>query len=88
MKGITRLKRVDILRKTIEIYNISAEDIKIYIASKIDDIYVLQTKNPKVRLYKINPRSEEKLVILEVYSHFKELFKEKQVDSVLLKYQD
>ena len=34
----------------------------------------------------MNPRSEEKLVILEAYSHFKELFKEKQVDSVLLEY--
>ena len=51
-------------------------------------MYVLWIKNLNVRLYKINLRSEEKLVIPEAYSHFKELFKEKQVDSVLLEYQD
>ena len=49
-------------------------------------MYVLQTKNLKVRLYKINFRPEKKLVIFEAYSHFKELFEEKQVDSVLLEY--
>ena len=49
-------------------------------------MYVLQTKNLKIRLYKINPRSEKKLVIFETYSHFKELFKKKQVDNALLKY--
>ena len=62
--------------------------MKVYIAFKTDNIHVLWTKNLEVRLYKINPRSEEKLVILEAYSHFKELFKEEQVDNVLLKYQD
>ena len=36
----------------------------------------------------MNPRPEKKLVIPETYSYFKELFKEKQVDSVLLEYQD
>ena len=36
----------------------------------------------------MNPRPEKKLVIFEVYSHFKELFKEEQVDNVLLKYQN
>ena len=36
----------------------------------------------------MNPRPEEKPVIPEVYSFFKELFKEKQVGSALLKYQD
>ena len=40
-------------------------------------MYVLQTKNPKVRLYRINPRSKKILVIFETYSYFKELFKEK-----------
>ena len=69
--------RVDTSRKTIEIYSISAEDIKAYIASKTDNMHVLWIKNPKVRLYKINFRSEEKLVIFEAYNHFKELFKEK-----------
>ena len=49
-------------------------------------MYVLWIKNLKIRLYKMNPRSEEKLVIPEIYSHFKELFKKKQVDNVLLKY--
>ena len=34
----------------------------------------------------MNPRSEKKLVIPEIYSHFKELFKEKQIDSVLLEH--
>ena len=38
-------------------------------------MYVLWIKNPKIRLYKMNLRSEEMLVILEEYSHFKELFK-------------
>ena len=51
-------------------------------------MHVLQTKNLKVRLYKINLRSEKKSIILEIYSHFKELFKKEQVDSVLLEYQD
>ena len=60
--------------------------MKIYIIFKIDNIYVLWTKNLKIRLYKINFRSEKKLVIFETYSHFKELFKKKQVDSVLLEY--
>ena len=36
----------------------------------------------------MNPRSKKKLVILEAYSHFKELFKKKQVDSALLEHQD
>ena len=49
-------------------------------------MHVLQTKNPKIRLYKINPRPKKKLVIFETYSHFKELFKKEQVDSVLLEY--
>ena len=77
---------VDISRKIIEIYGISAEDIKIYIVFKINNIYVLQIKNFKVRLYKINFRSEEILVIPEVYSYFKELFEKKQVNSALLEY--
>ena len=34
----------------------------------------------------MNPRPEKKLVILEIYSHFKELFKKKQVNNVLLKH--
>ena len=34
----------------------------------------------------MNPRPEKKLVIFEIYSYFKELFEEKQVDSVLLEY--
>ena len=51
-------------------------------------MYVLQTKNLEIRLYRINLRSEKKLIIPEVYNYFKELFKEKQVDSVLLEYQD
>ena len=34
----------------------------------------------------MNFRLEEKLVILEAYSYFKELFKEEQVDSALLEY--
>ena len=34
----------------------------------------------------MNFRSKEKLIIPEIHSHFKELFKEKQVDSVLLEY--
>ena len=36
----------------------------------------------------MNLRSEKKLVIPEIYSHFKELFKEKQVDSALPEHQD
>ena len=36
----------------------------------------------------MNPRSEKKLVIPEAHSHFKELFKEEQIDSALLEYQD
>ena len=51
--------------------------MKVYIVFKIDNIYVLWTKNLKIRLRRINPRSEKKLVIPEAYSHFKELFKEK-----------
>ena len=51
-------------------------------------MHVLQIKNLKNRLYRVNFRSEEILVILEVYSYFKELFKKKQINSVLLKYQD
>ena len=51
-------------------------------------MHVLWTKNLEVRLYKMNPRPEKKLVIFEVYSYFKELFKKEQVDSVLLEYQD
>ena len=86
MKRINRLKIVDISRKTIEIYSISAEDIKTYITFKTDNIYVLQTKNSKNRLYGVNPRPEEILVILEIYSYFKELFKKKQVEYALLKY--
>ena len=86
MKGIIRLRKVDISRKTIKIYGISAENIKIYITSKTDNMHVLQIKNLKNRLYKVNPRPEEILVIPEVYSYFKELFKEKQVDSVLSEY--
>ena len=60
--------------------------MKAYIAFKTDNIYVLQTKNLEIRLYKINLRSKEMIVIPEIYSYFKELFKKKQVDSVLLKY--
>ena len=51
-------------------------------------MYVLWTKNLKIKLYKINFRSEKKPVISEAYNYFKELFKKKQVDSVLLEYQD
>ena len=51
-------------------------------------MHVLQIKNLKVRLYKMNLRSEEKLVIPETYSYFKELFEEKQVDNVLSEYQN
>ena len=36
----------------------------------------------------MNLRSEKKLIIPEAYSHFKELFKEEQVDSALSEYQD
>ena len=36
----------------------------------------------------MNPRPEKILVILEIYSHFKELFKKKQVDSALPEHQD
>ena len=49
--------------------------MKGYIFFKIDSIYVLQIKNPKIRLYRMNPRSEKMLIIFEVYSYFKELFK-------------
>ena len=77
---------IDTSRKIIEICGISAENMKVYIAFKTDNIHVLQTKNPKVRLYRMNPRSQKKLVIPETYSHFKELFKKKQVDSALLEY--
>ena len=49
-------------------------------------MYVLQTKNPKNRLYKVNPRPKKMPVIPEAYSHFKELFKKKQVKYALLKY--
>ena len=49
-------------------------------------MHVLQIKNPKVKSHKINSRSEKILVIPEVYSHFKELFKKKQVDNVLLEH--
>ena len=62
--------------------------MKVYIAFKIDNMHVLQIKNFKIRLYRMNLRSEEMLVIPEAYSYFKELFKKKQVDSVLLEYQD
>ena len=86
MKETIRLRKIDTSRKTIEIYNISTENIKTYIAFKTDNIHVLQTKNLKIRLYKMNPRPEKKLVILEIYSHFKELFKKKQVNNVLLKH--
>ena len=51
-------------------------------------MHVLQTKNLEVKLYKINPRPKKKLVIPEIYSYFKELFKKEQVDSALLEYQD
>ena len=51
-------------------------------------MHVLQTKNFKIRLYKINLRSEKKPVIPEAYSHFKELFKEKRVKYALPEYQD
>ena len=49
-------------------------------------MHVLQTKNLKIRLYKINPRPKKKLVIPEAHSHFKGLFKKKQVNNVLSKY--
>ena len=58
-KKTTRLRKIDILRKIIEIYGISAEDIKAYIIFKTDNIYVLWTKNFKDRLYKVNLYSEE-----------------------------
>ena len=79
---------VDISRKIIEIYDISAKNIKAYIAFKTDNIYVLQIKNFKIRLYRMNPRPEKMLIILEAYSYIKELFKEKQVEYVLPKHQD
>ena len=34
----------------------------------------------------MNPRPEEKPVILEIYSHFKELFKKEQIDNALPEY--
>ena len=77
---------IDTSQKIIEIYSISAEDIKAYIVSKIDNIYVLWIKNPKDRLYRINLRPKEILVIPEIYNYFKKLFKEKQVKCALLKY--
>ena len=40
-KKIKRLKKIDISRKIIEIYSISAKDMKAYITFKIDNIYVL-----------------------------------------------
>ena len=40
-------------------------------------MHVLQTKNPKIRLYRMNSRPEEKLVIFEAYNYFKKLFKKK-----------
>ena len=51
-------------------------------------MHVLWIKNLEVRLYKMNSRSEKKLVILEAYSYFKELFEKKQVDNALLEHQD
>ena len=51
-------------------------------------MHVLQTKNLKIRLYKINPRSEEMLIIPETYNYFKELYKKKQVEYALLKHQN
>ena len=36
----------------------------------------------------MNPRPKKKLVIPEAHSHFKELFKEKQVEYALPEYQD
>ena len=57
--------------------------MKVYITSKTDNIHVLQTKNSKIGLYRINPRSEEILVIPEAHNHFKELIKKEQVDSAL-----
>ena len=36
----------------------------------------------------MNSRPKKKLVIPETYSHFKELFKKKQVNNVLLEYQN
>ena len=36
----------------------------------------------------MNLRSEKKLVIPEAYNHFKELFKEKQIEYALLEYQN
>ena len=77
---------VDTSRKIIEIYGISAENIKVYIASKTDNIHVLQIKNSKDGLYRVNFRLKKILIILEVYSYFKELFKKKQVNNVLLEY--
>ena len=88
MKEIIRLRKIDTSRKTIEIYNISAEDIKTYIAFKIDNVYVLWIKNLKNKSYRVNPRSEKKLVIFKIYSYFKELFKEKQVEYALPEYQN
>ena len=60
--------------------------MKVYIVFKIDNMHVLWINNLEVRLYRMNPRPEEKLVILEIHSHFKELFKEEQVDSVVSEY--
>ena len=87
-EGINRLKKIDILRKTIEICSISAENIKIYIVFKTDNMHVLWIKNLKNRLYKVNFRSKEILVIPETYSYFKELFKKESVEYALSEYQD
>ena len=54
----------------------SAENIKVYIIFKIDNMHVLYIKNPKNRLYKVNFRSKKRLVIPEAHSYFKEIFKE------------
>ena len=62
--------------------------MKVCIAFKIDNIYVLWTKKSENELYRVNFRSEEIVVILEIYSYFKELFKEKQIEYSLLEYQD
>ena len=68
---------IDISRKIIEICGISAENIKVYIVSKIDNIYVLWIKSSENKLYRVNFPWEKILIIPEAYSYFKELFKEK-----------
>ena len=77
---------IDTSRKIIEIYGISTENIKIYITFKTDNIYVLQIKIFKNRLYRVNLRPEKMLIILEIYSYFEELFKKKQIKYALLEY--